>query len=216
MANQLYKMEMSVSSFRNHTSALYNEEHIDKNIETELKYSALIGPFDQNPVNRPLTISPLMSVPKHNSMEHRTVIDLSFPAGVSVTCNYGIPADPYLEGCFKLRYPSNDSLISLINIHGEGCMLYKVDISRCFRWIPVDSMDYRLLGVFWKEKLHFDTKVPFGLRTGALAAQSTTNAISHIYRQMGKSCSFGFLRMSFVNCRQFMYLVISLLVLRAG
>ena len=32
----------------------------------------------------------------------------------------------------------------------------------------------------------------------------------------GKSCSFGLMRVPFVNCRQFMYLVISLLVLRAG
>ena len=32
----------------------------------------------------------------------------------------------------------------------------------------------------------------------------------------GKSCSFGLLLVPFVNCRQFMYLVISLLVLRAG
>ena len=31
-----------------------------------------------------------------------------------------------------------------------------------------------------------------------------------------KSCSFGLLRVPFVNCRQFMYLVISFLVLRAG
>ena len=31
----------------------------------------------------------------------------------------------------------------------------------------------------------------------------------------GKSCSFGLPRLPFVNCRQFMYLVISLLVLRA-
>ena len=31
-----------------------------------------------------------------------------------------------------------------------------------------------------------------------------------------KSCSFGLLRVPFVNCCQFMYLVISLLVLRAG
>ena len=29
---------------------------------------------------------------------------------------------------------------------------------------------------------------------------------------LGKSCSFGFPRVPFVNCRQFMYLVISLLV----
>ena len=33
---------------------------------------------------------------------------------------------------------------------------------------------------------------------------------------LGKSCSFGLLRVPFVNCRQCMYLVISLLVLRAG
>ena len=32
----------------------------------------------------------------------------------------------------------------------------------------------------------------------------------------GKSYSFGLPRVPFVNCRQFMYLVISLLVLRAG
>ena len=31
---------------------------------------------------------------------------------------------------------------------------------------------------------------------------------------LGKSCSFGFPRVLFVNCRQFMHLVISLLVLR--
>ena len=33
---------------------------------------------------------------------------------------------------------------------------------------------------------------------------------------LGKSCSFGLPCVSFVNCCQFMYLVISLLVLRAG
>ena len=33
---------------------------------------------------------------------------------------------------------------------------------------------------------------------------------------LGKSCSFGLPRVAFVNCRQFMYLAISLLVLRAG
>ena len=33
---------------------------------------------------------------------------------------------------------------------------------------------------------------------------------------LGKSCSFGLPRVPFVNCRQFMYLVISLLDLRAG
>ena len=34
--------------------------------------------------------------------------------------------------------------------------------------------------------------------------------------RLEKSCSFGLPRVPFVNCCQFMYLVISLLVLRAG
>ena len=33
---------------------------------------------------------------------------------------------------------------------------------------------------------------------------------------LGKSCSFGLPRVPFVNCCQFMYLVISLLLLRGG
>ena len=33
---------------------------------------------------------------------------------------------------------------------------------------------------------------------------------------LGESCSFGLPRVPFVNCCQFLYLVISLLVLRAG
>ena len=33
---------------------------------------------------------------------------------------------------------------------------------------------------------------------------------------LGKSCSFGLSRVPFVNCCQFMYLVISLFVLREG
>ena len=33
---------------------------------------------------------------------------------------------------------------------------------------------------------------------------------------LGKSCSFGLPRVPFVNCRRFMYLVISLLLYRAG
>ena len=33
---------------------------------------------------------------------------------------------------------------------------------------------------------------------------------------LGKSCSFGLPRVPFVNCCQFMYLVVSLLVLMAG
>ena len=40
--------------------------------------------------------------------------------------------------------------------------------------------------------------------------------VSWMTTYLGKSCSFGFPRVPFVNCRHVMYLVISLMVLRAG
>ena len=72
-----------------------------------------------------------------------------------------------------------------MNIHGHGCLLYKVDIKRCYRWIPIAQKDYHLIGIWWNNKLYFDTKMPFGLRTGALAAQRTINALLQIDRQQG-------------------------------
>ena len=50
---------------------------------------------------------------------------------------------------------------------------------------PATKVDYHLLGLVWKSKLYFDTKIPLGLRTGVMAAQRTTNAIMHMYRNMG-------------------------------
>ena len=37
----------------------------------------------------------------------------------------------------------------------------------------------------WNDDLYFDTKIPFGLRTGAMVAQRTTNAIMYMYINMG-------------------------------
>jgi hypothetical protein len=50
---------------------------------------------------------------------------------------------------------------------------------------PATKVDYHLLGLVWNSKLYFDTKIPLGLCTGVMAAQRTTNAIMHMYRNMG-------------------------------
>ena len=110
-------------------------------------------------------------------------MDLSFPEGSSV--NDGIPKDTYLDDPFRLHYLATDNLIHLMNRHGPGCLLYKVDIKLFYRWIPVDSYDVHLLGLSWKNKIYFDTKIPFGVRIGAMAAQRISNALIHIYRNKG-------------------------------
>ena len=171
------------STLKNHQSAIHYSSHINEYIDKEIAYGAIIGPFSDNPFKVPLSISPLLSVPKKDTSERRTVMDLSFPEGSSV--NDGIPKESYLGDPFKLHYPTTDNLIHLMNRHGAGCLLYKVDIKRCYRWIPVDPYDFHLLGLSWCNEFYFDTKIPFGVRTGAMAAQRTTNALMHIYRNKG-------------------------------
>ena len=105
----------------------------------------------------------------------RTVMDLSFPDGTSV--NDGIPKATYLGDPFKLHYPTTVYLIKLINDKGPMCLLYKVDIERSYRWLPVDPFDFHLLGMSWRDIIYFDTKMPFGVHTGAMAAQCKTKAI---------------------------------------
>ena len=177
------KETLPVTAVKNHKSALQFSGHIDDYIQKELSYGAIIGPFEENPFDIPLAFSPLSSVPKKDSVERRTVMDLSFPDGTSV--NDGIPKATYLGDPFKLHYPATDHLIKLINDKGPMCLLYKVDIKRCYRWLPVDPFDFHLLGMSWRDKVYFDTKMPFGVRTGAMAAQRTTNAIMYMYRNMG-------------------------------
>ena len=103
----------------------------------------------------------------------RTVMDLSVPDGTSV--NDGIPKAAYLGDLFKLHYPATVHLIKLINDKGPMCLLYKVDIKRCYRWLPDDRFDFHLLGMSWRDLIYFDTKTPFGVHTGAM----------YIYRNMG-------------------------------
>ncbi|XP_077998245.1 uncharacterized protein LOC144451315 [Glandiceps talaboti] len=73
----------------------------------------------------------------------------------------------------------------MINKHGPGCLLFKCDIRCCYRWIPVDPHDYHLLGFHWRDQLYFDTKLPFGLRSSAMACQRCTNALVYIYQKSG-------------------------------
>ena len=82
------------SSLKNHQSAVHYSSHVDEYIGKESAYGAIIGPYSSNPFKIPLTISPLLSVPKKETSERRTVMDLSFPEGSSV--NDGIPRDTTL------------------------------------------------------------------------------------------------------------------------
>ena len=71
------------SSASNHPSAISFSEHVDFYIATELEHGAIAGPFNHNPLPRPLICSPLQTVPKRGSTKRRVVMDLSFPPSCS-------------------------------------------------------------------------------------------------------------------------------------
>lgn len=171
------------TSVSNHPSAISFSDHVDYYIATELEHGAIAGPFHYNPLPRPLITSPLQTVPKRGSTKRRVVMDLSFPPSHSV--NSGIPDNSYLNEHYKLRLPGIDRLCQFILQHGRGCLLYKLDLQRAYRQLPIDPKDYLYIGFRHRNMLYFDTRCPFGLKTSAMICQRTTKAVVHCFTQAG-------------------------------
>lgn len=131
-----------LSTPHNHQSALAFADHVRHYIKMESSFGAIAGPFSVNPLSKPLVCSPLQTVPKRGSSKRRVVMDLSFPPDRSV--NSGIPLNTYLDSPFKLRLPGIDRLCELILSKGRGCLVYKKDLQRAYRQIPIDPRDYHL------------------------------------------------------------------------
>lgn len=176
------KSQLPTSTVMNHPSAIQFAEHVQHYIKTESKYQAIAGPFKQNPLHQDLVCSPLQTVPKRDSLTRRVVMDLSFPEGDSV--NSGIPSDSYLQEPYKLRLPGIDRLCEFILQHGHGCLIYKKDLKRAYRQIPIDPKDYNLLGFQFNNAYYFDLRCPFGLRSSAMICQRTTSAVVYIFTNL--------------------------------
>ena len=160
---------------QNHSSATAYAHHVVKYIQTELDHRALIGPFHSPPFTGWTRANPLMMRPKRDSQDRRVILDLSFPQGSSV--NSAIPPDSLDSAQFKLRLPTRDMLADKILQLGRGCMIYKIDLSRAYRQLRSDPLDWPLLGIQWEDNCYLDTAIPFGLRHGASACQRTLEAV---------------------------------------
>ena len=167
----------------NHKGIVGFEDQIQAYLSKELDNKAVMGPFDSNPFDHPIHISPLNSVEKKDSEERRIILDLSFPKLASI--NTGIPDNQYLGETCDLTYPNIDNFISLINDIGPGALMYKRDLRRAYRQFPIDLADIPKLGYQWKGQLYFDRVLPMGLRSAAYICQRITNAVSYMAGQQG-------------------------------
>ena len=174
------------SSSKNHGSALAQPVIIDSFLKKECSLGATCGPFEVNPLQLPLVVSPLQ-IASSRSGKPRVVVDLSFPPFLSV--NSGIPKDTYLDAPFSLRLPGTDALQAIIRDKGPGCHLFKRDLSRAYRQLRVDPRDYNYLGFRHNGFLYFDIAPPFGLRSAAMMCQRTTSAVTYMFGALGFNCT---------------------------
>ena len=170
-----------VSTYKNHPSARRRPETLRQYVRKELQHDAILGPFKVNPFNSFCVISPLLCVPKRDSDEIRMVHDLSFPESKSV--NSGIPSDTYLQDEYQLRLPGISRLVEFIIQKGEGCKIFKRDLKRAFRQIPVDPNDIPLLGFQVDSEFYFHSVLPFGRRSCVMCCQRTTKTVVFILEQ---------------------------------
>ena len=162
----------------NHASARKNPAHVNKFLDKEVKLGVLTGPFTTPPFQAWFRNNPLMTRPKRNSDDLRVILDLSFPSGSNVNSHVD---NQQLDGAlFKLRLPSPLDLARLMVILGKGCKLYKIDLSRAYRQLRGDPLDWPLMGIDWEGGHYVDLAIPFGLRHRASACQRTSEAAASI------------------------------------
>ena len=126
-------------TLKNHKGASEYPESLRGYILKERSHRAVMGPFKKVPFQSKVRISPLSTRPKKDTQDRRIILDLSFPIGDSV--NDGIPKDSYLGFEAKLSFPKVDDLAFGIYSLGKNCMMFKIDLSRYFRQLPLDPGD---------------------------------------------------------------------------
>ncbi|KAK3750300.1 hypothetical protein QZH41_001767 [Actinostola sp. cb2023] len=175
-----------VSDRRNHKGALAFDSDVSSYLLDELINGTVAGPFPSCPFRsgRFMT-SPLNTVPKGDSDERRIILDLSWPLDTSV--NAGIPIDTYDDEPCLLSYPLVDTIAERILSVGPACLIYKRDLRKAYRQVPVDPLDYPLLGFEWHDNFYFDVVLAMGQRSAALSCQRVTSGISFICSANGYS-----------------------------
>jgi hypothetical protein len=85
----------------------------------------------------------------------------------------------------NLTYPKVDELVGIIKDKGPDCLIFKKDLKRAYRQLPLDPGDLHLVGFQWMGKLFADRVLPMGLRSSAQICQRVTTTVSYMYYKLG-------------------------------
>ena len=115
------------STQRNMHSARQNPSIIDNYIQSERSEERIVGPVHAS-TSTAVHSSPIGVIPKkHSANRWCLIVDLSSPLGQS----------RILRDHCSLQYMGIDEAIAMVQRHGQGCLLVKLDLKAAYRSIPV-------------------------------------------------------------------------------
>ena len=123
-----------------------------------MQLGAMLGPVKQVQCEA-FYCSPLMSRPKEGD-NRRVIMDLSLPQGNAL--NDYVTKDCFDCTRFVLKLTSIDNIVNNIIKTGKNPVVFKGDVARVFRNLPVNPVDTLKLGIKWNNKFYLDKSVAFG------------------------------------------------------
>ena len=169
-----------VPTLRNHGSSYQYFPYLDEFLETGLERRELTGPCRTPPFPE-VHISPLMTAVKKPD-GRRAVFDATFGEQSLNNCT---PTDTYLSQPTCYDFPKIEDFKRFILECGEGCLIWKRDLSRYYLQLPTDPVEYPLLCFIWRSSLFFFCALMFGLRHAGLHGQRVTTAVTWAHRRLG-------------------------------
>ena len=171
--------------FTNHATARNHPHIVEDYINKHIASGAILGPFDANPLNEPIVVSPLQ-VAFSNSGKARVCNDLSY-GQCSVNSLISSNWDEYPGYRGDLELPRIDALVQAVLDRGPGCLIWKTDYSAYYKQLNSDPGDFPHLAFAFDKKVYFESRLPFGLRSSCLNAQRVSNAVVMIFKTKSRA-----------------------------
>ena len=99
--------------------------------------------------------------------------------------NDGIDLVAYIDGPATVTLPTAEYMVQRILKLGPGGWLYKTDLSREYRQLQVNPLDWPFLGFQYQGRHFMDICPSFGLQSSAMCMQRTAEAICFMHGKAG-------------------------------
>ena len=177
--------------FTNHASSRSHPHIVEEYINKHIQSGAIFGPFQANPLNEPIVVSPLQ-VAFSSTGKARVCNDLSY-GHCSVNSLISSAWDEYPGYTGDLELPRIDALVRAVLERGPGCMIWKTDYSAYYKQLNSDPGDLPHLAFAFDNRVYFESRLPFGLRSSCLNAQRVTNAVILIFETKSRAFLAGYI-----------------------